>query len=207
MCPLNTYNLLKFCKPEFVLNCTYKTNSVIILFIALIGLTACTAHYPVNKSVSSFKTVKNYSLEQKADTIRSSELLLVLTFSGGGTRAAAFSYGVLEALADTNVVINGKLHRLLDEVDAISSVSGGSFTAAYYGLFGYRIFEDFEAKFLKNDVQKELKKRLLSPFNWPKLSSLHYDRSELSADYYDELLFEKKTFQDIIILTYCLHFS
>lgn len=189
---------MKFCKPEFVLNCTYKTNSVIILFIALIGLTACTAHYPVNKSISSFKTVKNYSLKQKADTIRSSELLLVLTFSGGGTRAAAFSYGVLEALADTNVVINGKLRRLIDEVDAISSVSGGSFTAAYYGLFGDRIFKDFETKFLKNDVQKELKRQLLSPFNWPKLSSLHYDRSELSADYYDELLFEKKTFQDII---------
>ncbi len=189
---------MKFSKPEFVLNCIYKTNSVIILFIALIGLTACTAHYPVNKSISSFKTVEDYSLEQKADTIRSSELLLVLTFSGGGTRAAAFSYGVLEALADTNVLIDGKSHRLLDEVDGISSVSGGSFTAAYYGLFGDRIFKDFETKFLKNDVQKELEIRILSPFNWPKLSSLHYDRSELSADYYDELLFEKKTFQDII---------
>ena len=176
----------------------YKTNSVIILFIVLIGLTACTAHYPVNKPISSVKIVENYSLEQKADTIRSSELLLILTFSGGGTRAAAFSYGILEALADTDVVINGKLRRLLDEVDGISSVSGGSFTAAYYGLFGDRIFKDFETKFLKNDVQKELQKRLLSPFNWPKLSSLHYDRSELSEDYYDELLFEKKTFQDII---------
>ena len=189
---------MKFSKPEFVLNCIYKTTSVIILFIAVIGLTACTAHYPVNKSISSVKTVEDYSLEQKADTIRTSELLLLLTFSGGGTRAAAFSYGVLEALADTDIVIDGKLRRLIDEVDGISSVSGGSFTAAYYGLFGDRIFKDFETKFLKNNVQKELKKRFLSPFSWPKLSSLHYDRSELSADYYDELLFEKKTFQDII---------
>ncbi|MBW2326530.1 MAG: hypothetical protein JRF45_08575, partial [Deltaproteobacteria bacterium] len=90
---------MKFSKPEFVLNCIYKTTSVIILFIAVIGLTACTAHYPVNKSISSVKTVEDYSLEQKADTIRTSELLLLLTFSGGGTRAAAFSYGVLEALA------------------------------------------------------------------------------------------------------------
>ena len=189
---------MKFSKPEFVLNCIYKTTSVIILFIAVIGLTACTAHYPVNKSISSVKTVEDYSLEQKADTIRTSELLLLLTFSGGGTRAAAFSYGVLEALADTDIVIDGKLRRLIDEVDGISSVSGGSFTAAYYGLFGDRIFKDFETKFLKNNVQKELKKRFLSPFSWPKLSSLHYNRSELSADYYDELLFEKKTFQDII---------
>ena len=31
------------------------------------------------------------------------------------------------------------------------------------------------------------------------MASLHYDRSDLAADYYDELLFEKKTFQDFII--------
>jgi NTE family protein len=177
-----------------------ETRSAFLAFalvLVSIGLAACTAHYPVNKSIVSVEKAKDYSLEQKASE-RSSELLLLLTFSGGGTRAAAFSYGVLEALADTEVVINGRLRRLLDEVDAISSVSGGSFTAAYFGLFGDRIFEDFETKFLRNNVQRELKKRFFSPFNWPKLSSLHYDRSDLFADYYDELLFEKKTFQDIV---------
>ncbi|MBW2192746.1 MAG: patatin-like phospholipase family protein [Deltaproteobacteria bacterium] len=175
----------------------HKTFQVVILVLFLIGLTACAAHYPVNKSISSVQSVENYAVGNEGGSSRSSELLLILTFSGGGTRAAAFSYGVLEALADTEVVINGRLGRLLDEVDGISSVSGGSFTAAYYGLFGDRIFEDFETKFLKNNVQRELKKRLFSPWNWPKLSSLHYDRSDLFADYYDELLFEKKTFKDI----------
>ena len=82
---------MKFSKPEFVFDCIYKTNAVIILLTALFILTACTAHYPVNKSISSVKTVADYSLEQKADAIKSSELLLLLTFSGGGTRAAAFS--------------------------------------------------------------------------------------------------------------------
>ena len=65
---------------------------------------------------------------------RSSEMGLAVAFSGGGTRAAAFSYGVLEKLRDTWLVINGEETRLLDEIDVISSVSGGSFTAAYYGL-------------------------------------------------------------------------
>jgi NTE family protein len=69
----------------------------------------------------------------------SDELLLYLTFSGGGTRAAAFSYGVLEELRTTEVTIGEKKRRPLDEVDAISAVSGGSFTAGYYGLFGERI--------------------------------------------------------------------
>lgn len=65
----------------------------------------------------------------------------MLAFSGGGTRAEALAYGVLEELRDTEVLIDGKPRRLLDEIDLISSVSGGSFTSAYYGLHGDRIFE------------------------------------------------------------------
>ncbi|MFC1515231.1 patatin-like phospholipase family protein [Thermodesulfobacteriota bacterium] len=190
-------NVMRSISSAIAVDRIHKISPAFILALVFISLTACSAHYPMNKSVSSVQSVEGYSLGQKASE-RSSELLLLLTFSGGGTRAAAYSYGVLEALADTEVVINGRLRRLLDEVDAISAVSGGSFTAAYYGLFGDRIFEDFETKFLKNNVQRELKKRFFSPFNWPKLSSIHYDRSDLFADYYDELLFEKKTFQDIL---------
>ena len=62
------------------------------------------------------------------------------------------------------MVIDGKKRRLLDEVDGISSVSGGSFTAGYYGLFGDRIFEDFETKFLKKNIQGALdQKDVLKP--------------------------------------------
>jgi NTE family protein len=176
---------------------THMTNPVVGIVFVFIGLTACTAHYPRSNPVSSIKSLENFSLKEKGYTERSEELLLLLTFSGGGTRAAAFSYGVLEALADTKISINGKERSLLDEVDGISSVSGGSFTAAYFGLFGNRIFEDFENKFLKRNVQSELLKRMVSPLSWPKLWSLYYDRSDLAADFYDELLFEKKTFKSL----------
>jgi NTE family protein len=63
------------------------------------------------------------------------DTFVVLAFSGGGTRAAAFSYGVLEKLRDTPVTIDGKSVSLLHRVNVISSVSGGSYTAAYYGLW------------------------------------------------------------------------
>src|SRR5690242_3453571 len=55
----------------------------------------------------------------------SDKLFVVVTFSGGGKRAAAFSYGVLEALRDVQVTTpDGDVHPLLDEVDIISAVSG-----------------------------------------------------------------------------------
>jgi len=159
-------------------------------------LTACTAHYTVNSKITTVKSVERYSFENRPASGRSDELLLILTFSGGGTRAAALSYGVLQTLADTQIALGGKKRRLLDEVDVISSVSGGSFTSAYYGLFGDRIFEDFETKFLKRNVEGELARRLISPSSWPKLMSSYYARSDLAADYFDEILFEGKTFSD-----------
>ena len=39
------------------------------------------------------------------------------------------------------------------KIDVIGSVSGGSFTSAYYGLYGEGTFDDFEGRFLKRDVQ------------------------------------------------------
>lgn len=66
--------------------------------------------------------------------------LFVLSFSGGGTRAAALSYGVLEELRRTGVVVDGKRRRMIDEVDLMTGVSGGSFTALAYALYGERLF-------------------------------------------------------------------
>jgi NTE family protein len=128
----------------------------------------------------------------------SPSMLMILTFSGGGTRSAALSYGVLEELKRTQVTIEGEKRRLLDEVDLISSVSGGSFTAGYYGLFGDRIFEDFETKFLKKNIQGALIRRtFLNPVNWLRLFSGTFGRSDLAAEYYDEHVFDGGTFKDL----------
>ena len=85
--------------------------------------------------------------------------LFVLSFSGGGTRAAAFSYGVLEELRRTEVVVDGQHRRLIDEVDTITGVSGGSFTALAYALYGDRLFSEYEERFLKRNVQGALTRR------------------------------------------------
>ena len=174
--------VLRFCASSF--------------FVTLLA-TGC-AHYPVNAPLKQVDPGSGYRGKYMGTTGSSENLLLYLTFSGGGTRAAALSYGVLEELRKTEVVIDGTKRRLLDEIDGISSVSGGSFTAGYYGLFGDRIFEDFETMFLKKNIQGALAVRILfNPINWFRLSSSTFDRSDLAAEYYDEHVFEGRTFGDI----------
>lgn len=125
-----------------------------------------------------------------------SDVFLILAFSGGGTRAAALAYGVLETLAATELdARTGR--RLLDEVDVISSVSGGSFTAAYYGLRGDAAFDDFDTRFLKLDVERDLARTLLRPGNWFRLASPTFARTDVAAEVYDRLLFRGATFADL----------
>ncbi len=161
-------------------------------------LMAGCAHYPVNEPIKEYHPGTGYTLSQMKPPDNSDSLLLLLTFSGGGTRAAALAYGVLEELRETEVVIDGRKRTLLDEVDWISSVSGGSFTAGYYGLFGDRIFQDFESKFLKKNVQRGLITSVFfNPLNWFKLPSSIFDRNDLATEYYDKKIFEGGTFGDM----------
>jgi NTE family protein len=167
------------------------------LLMALFYATGC-AHYPINKPLEQVDVTTGYRGAYMKSPGSSDSLLVYLTFSGGGTRAAAFSYGVLEELRKTEVTIDGNKRRLLDEIDGISSVSGGSFTAGYYGLFGDRIFDEFEDRFLKKNVQGALTARIfLNPINWFRLASPYLDRSDLAAEYYDKHVFEWGTFGDI----------
>jgi NTE family protein len=166
--------------------------------VVLVAATGC-AHRFTNQPLRQYQPQEGYRGRNFVTPEKDDQLVLMLSFSGGGTRAAAFSYGVLEALRDTPVSIRGQEKRLLDEVSWISGVSGGSFTAAYYGLFGDRIFEDFETRFLKKNVEGDLLRGILfNPVNWVKFFSGSYGRSDLAAQYYDKNLFDGKTFGDIL---------
>jgi NTE family protein len=76
-------------------------------------------------------------------------------------------------------------------------VSGGSFTALAYALYGDQLFSEYETRFLKRNVEGALIARGLNPFNWPNLIGGSYGRSEMAADYYDEILFQGATFADL----------
>ena len=168
-----------------------------IAAIALLGGCA-TATRPVNPPITEANPQSGYRFEVRQAEHKNKDNLVVLAFSGGGTRAAAFSYGVLEFLRTTEVTgPMGNKARLLDAVDVITGVSGGSFTALAYGLYGDRLFTEYEKRFLKRDVQGEIINRAFSPEYWGKLNSTGWGRSELAADLYDEILFEGATFGDL----------
>jgi len=173
--------------------------------LALLGLVAtmagCVGLAPVNPPLAHADPEAGYRISQllkrSPGPENSNEALVLLAFSGGGTRAASLSFGVLQELARTQVNVKGHTHRLLDEVDMVSGVSGGSFTALAYALHGDRLFSEYEERFLKRDVQGELLARAMKPANWGRLGSALYGRSELAADYYDEILFGGATYGDL----------
>ena len=83
------------------------------------------------------------------------DVLLALAFSGGGTRAAAFSFGVLSELERTRAG-SSQTRSLLDRVDFVSGVSGGAVTAAYFGLKKRDALVDFRERFLLRNAEEAL---------------------------------------------------
>ncbi len=176
------------------MNCVPKLSSLV--FVSLF-LGAC-ATRPINPPITQADPGKGYRFETRQALAKDKANMVILAFSGGGTRAAAFSYGVLEFLRKTEIVgPQGNKARLLDHVDIITGVSGGSFTALAYGLYGDQLFDSYEQRFLKRDVQGEIVARTLSPGNWTRLQSTGWGRSELAAELYDEILFNGATFADL----------
>jgi predicted acylesterase/phospholipase RssA len=168
--------------------------AVVLLFVAMPGC----AHRPANIKATSINPGAGYRFANTpAQPGNSDDVFVILAFSGGGTRAAAFSFGALEALDQLKFNWHGSERSLLDEVDIISSVSGGSFTAAYYGLHGKAALKDFPEKFLYKNITLDLGLSVLNPLNWPRLASADFSRIDLAAEVYDRELFGGATFRDL----------
>lgn len=123
------------------------------------------AHYPDNPRLAAVAPSGGYRYSVVRPPPQADKPFVLLAFSGGGTRAAAFSSGLMEALRTVEYQgPDGAKHRLLDDVEIISSVSGGSFTSAYYALFPDRFFADFPQRFLYRDIQGALFWRHFNPY-------------------------------------------
>ncbi|QIW16097.1 patatin [Pasteurellaceae bacterium RH1A] len=116
--------------------------------------------------------------------------LVILMFSGGGTRAAALGYGVLEQFKGTP--IKGKT--LLEQVDMVYGVSGGSVLASYFALEGQDVVPKFADKFLTKNFQREVINQVFSLSNMPRLASPQFGRGDLLQEQLNRALYGGKTF-------------
>src|SRR5262245_7074730 len=108
----------------------------------LLVLGGC-ATAPVNRPVTHVDPSSGYRFQARQQYLRNKDDIILLAFSGGGTRAAAFSYGVLETLRDTEIIgHDGHRERLLDSVSIVTGASGGSVKARAYGTYGHPVVRE-----------------------------------------------------------------
>jgi NTE family protein len=166
--------------------------------LAGLALAGCSWHYTVNAPLEgAADPAHGYRYANVRAGENTDSLMIVVNFSGGGMRAAALAYGVLERLAAERIRWNGRDARLLDEVDLITAVSGGSITAAYYALHGERIFTEFEDRFFKRKLQDRLEDRIIAFSAIPRLLSDRYGRVDMLQELLDEVLFDGRTYAEI----------
>jgi hypothetical protein len=103
------------------------------LLAIVLSCAACsTAHYPINPPLTDSATGSGYTIRNLDASGNSDSLTVIRALSGGGYRAAALSFAVIELMRDTPIRWMGHDRTLLQELDFISAVSGGSLTAAFY---------------------------------------------------------------------------
>ena len=123
------------------------------------GCSSAVHNDPINRPLTVNPAQVEAELSTDVDTTYD-DMVVALSFSGGGTRAAAFSYGVLQGFDESRIPTRSGEASLLDRLDFLSGVSGGSILAAYYGLRGRAALSDFKQRFLLADAEQPLQTEL-----------------------------------------------
>ncbi|HSY48342.1 MAG TPA: patatin-like phospholipase family protein [Thermoanaerobaculia bacterium] len=164
-------------------------------------LSAACAQYPYNPPMVAPQNLsEGYRWATTTIPNDDDRLFVILTFSGGGTRAAGLGYEVLQQLGATKLADGTSL---LNHVKVISSVSGGTFAAMDYGLRGEAILkpgpDNFESAFLTKPVQTDLIHAVFfNPYNWVRLISPNFNRIDLATEIYQQVLFGNNSFKDLL---------
>jgi NTE family protein len=165
-----------------------------VLGVATSAVTSC-AHYTRNKPLPATGSEAKYTLKStRSAQATPDSLLILMSASGGGTRAAALTFGVLSELIATPLPNGGSV---ADQLDIISSVSGGSFTTAYYALHGAAGLPTFRRQFLDWNAERRLLLSVLYPGLF-KLPSKNYSRIDLAERLWTKKVFGNHTYADLI---------
>ena len=170
----------------------------VMIAASAVWLSACSlVAYQPTKTIDRVRENEGYRLELSIQRSNQDNTLVIMMFSGGGTRAAALGYGVLTAFNDYPLLLNGRRTTLTASSDLVFGVSGGSVLAAYYALHGEQVIPRFEERFLKQNFQRLMFKQALSFSNMPRLASPEYGRGDLLQEQFENTLFGNMTFGDL----------
>ena len=122
---------------------------------------------------------------------------ILVGISGGGSRAAALGWAVLKELSRYQYQSGGATRRLVDDVAVVSSVSGGSVIAAYFGLYGPDKLDAFKPEFLDPDNMATLERSAVDPITWFKLAITGASRIQVEEQLFDRQVFHNRTFADL----------
>jgi NTE family protein len=129
-----------------------RAGRIIACAALLAGCTQAIHNEPINQPLTANPRQIETGLAPDVDT-NYEDTVVALSFSGGGMRAAAFSYGVLSGFDETRVTPSASL---ADRIDFVTGVSGGSVLAAYYGLKKRQALVDFKQRFLLRNAEEGL---------------------------------------------------
>ncbi len=174
---------------------------VLTAMVMALGLAGCATVYNLPLNEPSANPIGDIITRAAASETRgnrqalSEGSVIALSFSGGGTRASAFSFGVLEQLRRTPSPGAGR--DLIDHVGMVSGVSGGAITAAYFGLKGHAALNDFREQFLTQDLMSQLRTDA-SLVNISRALGGGANTDEKLRQWFDEHLYHGATFGDLI---------
>ncbi|BDG71015.1 patatin-like phospholipase family protein [Roseomonas fluvialis] len=172
-----------------------KHLGALALVLALLGCTDM--ERAINPPLAAGARNAGYGLEDVNAAGGRSDLLIFVAFSGGGKRSAAFGHGALRGMRGVPITRGGVSSTLLEEVDQVAGVSGGSFTATHYALYGARSFDTFPNEFLYRDIAAYVWGTYLLPWQWGWLVDPAVGTNDRMAEVYDALMFRGATFRDL----------
>lgn len=137
------------------------------------------------------------SERRAADISNPDRPLILVAVSGGGSRAAALGWVILQELRKFQYAAGGQSHRLIDDIGVISSVSGGSVISAHFALYGPEGLDRFAPDFLVPDNTRTLAIDAANPVTWATLALTGSSRIDLVEEMFDRQLFRQKTFAEL----------
>lgn len=142
---------------------------------------------PLDKVVTT-RASKTLTVDELPDGV-----FIAIAMSGGGSRATNFSAAVLLELQDMGILQNTAV---------ISSVSGSSLVAAYYGLYGCDTKRWQQASLreqFRTDFELPWIGRWFNPWNIARYWFTNLNRSDIMLQELDSDLFDEKQFHDMCL--------